>query len=36
MKQRYLEMVRNEVAQTIGSLADLDDELQYLMIAVGR
>jgi RNA polymerase sigma-70 factor (ECF subfamily) len=36
LKQRYRELIREEIAQTVDSEKDIEDELQDLRLAVGR
>jgi RNA polymerase sigma factor (sigma-70 family) len=36
LRQRYGELIRAEVAHTVASPADIEEELQYLFAAVGR
>jgi RNA polymerase sigma-70 factor (ECF subfamily) len=36
LRQRYGELIRAEVAQTVANPADIEDELRHLFNAVGR
>lgn len=36
MRQRYGELLRNEIARTVSSPAEVDEELRYLISVVGR
>ena len=36
LRQRYGELIREEIAHTVGSPAEIEDELQHLFKAVGR
>ena len=35
LRQRYRELIRDEVAQTVASSAEIEEEMQYLFAAVG-
>ena len=36
LRQRYGELIREEIAHTVGSPAEIEDELQHLFNAIGR
>ena len=36
LRQRYGELIREEIAHTVGGPAEIEDELQHLFKAVGR
>jgi hypothetical protein len=36
MRRRYRELVREEVAQTVSSPAEVDEEIRYLLRVVSR
>jgi RNA polymerase sigma-70 factor (ECF subfamily) len=36
LRQRYGDLIRTEIAQTVASPADVEDELRHLFDAVGR
>jgi hypothetical protein len=35
MRQRYQELVREEVAQTVSSPQEVDEEIRHLILVVG-
>ncbi len=35
LRQRYFELVRSEIAQTVATMSEIDDEVRYLLTVIG-